>query len=119
MGRSFQYKDVRSWTAREYGLCIFAIAILVRVGLLLLMRLENEAIGGEVVRIAASLATRGAYADPYAALRTGATAHSPPGYPLFLALEFFLFGTGKLGAMISYYVNVVFSAAQYALLPAL
>jgi hypothetical protein len=119
MGRVFRYKDVRSWTAREYGLCIFAIAILVRVGLLLHMRLENEAIGGEVVRIAASVATRGAYADPYAVLRTGATAHSPPGYPLFLALEFFLFGTGKLGAMISYYVNVVFSAAQYALLPAL
>jgi hypothetical protein len=119
MGRSFQYRDVRSWTAREYGLCIFAIAILVRVALLLRMRLENEAIGAEVVRIATSLATRGAYADPYAAMRTGPTAHSSPGYPLFLALEFFLFGAGKLGAMISYYVNVLFSAAQYALLPAL
>src|ERR1700733_10707588 len=86
MGRTFRYKDVRLWTVREYGLCIFGIATLVRVALLLRMRLENEAIGYEVVRIATSLATRGTYADPYAAMRTGPTAHTAPGYPLLLAL---------------------------------
>jgi hypothetical protein len=41
-------------------------------------------------------------------MRTGPTAHTPPSYPLFLALQFFIFGVGKLGAMISYYVNVAF-----------
>jgi hypothetical protein len=112
-------KDIRSWTLREYSLFIFVFAALVRIVMLLAMRLQDDTVAYEAVRIAKALVERGAYADPYATMPTGPTAHYPPGYPIFLALEYALFGEGKLGVTISYCVNVLLSCAQYSLLPVL
>jgi hypothetical protein len=112
-------KSPLSWSTRQYCLCIFAVAIVVRFALLAILRPENHVVLNEAVRIAEAVALRGQYADPYGAMRTGPTAHYTPGYPLLVALEFILFGTGKLGFAVAYHINGILTAAQYALLPLL
>src|ERR1700722_20339380 len=50
-------------------------------------RLEDLSVpfGGESVRVARSLATHGTFADPFAVLKTGETAHVAPVYPVLYA----------------------------------
>jgi len=75
--------------------------------------------GGEMTRVALSLAQRGTYADPYQALPTGPTAHTAPAYVFLYALIMKLFGIGAAGAITLWLLNIGFLALQLALLPVL
>jgi hypothetical protein len=75
--------------------------------------------GGEVARVAVSVAQRGSFADPYGALPTGFTAHVAPAYVFLYASVAKLFGVGKAGAFGLWFLNVGFLALQLALLPLL
>jgi hypothetical protein len=75
--------------------------------------------GGEMTRVALSLAQRGTYADPYQALPTGPTAHTAPAYVFLYALIMKLFGIGAAGAITLWLLNIGFLAFQLALLPVL
>jgi hypothetical protein len=75
--------------------------------------------GGEVPRTAISVAQRGTFADPFAALPTGSTAHVAPGYVLIYAAIAKLFGAEKTGANVLWLLNIGFLALQFALLPIL
>jgi hypothetical protein len=75
--------------------------------------------GGELVRIALSVAHRGTYADPYQSLPTGLSAHAAPGYVLLFAGVARLLGEGLAGAMFLWSLNIGFLALQLAQLPIL
>jgi hypothetical protein len=75
--------------------------------------------GYETVAIARSLAATGRFADPYAALATGLTAHAAPLYPAFLALVFRLFHSADAVTFAVTFANAVAFGTLLALLPAL
>jgi hypothetical protein len=75
--------------------------------------------GGEVARVAISVVQRGTFADPFAALPTGYTAHVAPAYVFLYAAVAKLFGVGSAGAITLWSLNVGFLALQLALLPVL
>jgi hypothetical protein len=75
--------------------------------------------GGEIARVAISVAQRGTFADPYAALPTGFTAHVAPAYVFVYASVAKLFGVDKAGAFALWFLNVGFLSLQLALLPVL
>lgn len=75
--------------------------------------------GAEGVRLARSLAFTGDFADPFAPLRTGKSAHMMPGLPILLAGLIHVFGTGWSGYLAYVYCATAAFAAQFALLPAL
>jgi hypothetical protein len=75
--------------------------------------------GGEITRVALSVAQRGIFADPYHALPTGPTAHVAPGYVFLFAPIARLFGIGAAGAIALWLLNIGFLALQLALLPVL
>src|SRR3989304_5861832 len=54
--------------------------------------------GGEIVRVALTLAHLGTFADPYYALPTGSTAHTAPAYGSLFAFVAKVFGEGFAGA---------------------
>jgi hypothetical protein len=93
------------------GFCIRAAAVLATHQYLDLQRYELE-------RTAISLATTGVFGNPYA-LPTGPTAHVSPGYPLFLAALFRIFGTGVPAEIIKQAFACAVTAFQYAILPAM
>lgn len=73
--------------------------------------------GGEEVRVARSLAMSGTFANPFAVLRTGATAHVAPVYPFLYSLFLRAFGTGYTALLLLWAWNVGLLALQMALLP--
>lgn len=75
--------------------------------------------GGEITRVAMTLAIEDSFAHPYQPLPTGPTAHTAPGYVLLYALVMKLFGFYWTGAMVLWSLNVGFLALQLALLPLL
>jgi len=75
--------------------------------------------GGEITRVAMTLAIEDSFAHPYQPLPTGPTAHTAPGYVLLYALVMKLFGFYWTGAMVLWALNVGFLALQLALLPLL
>jgi hypothetical protein len=74
---------------------------------------------GELARVAMSVAERGTFADPFASLPTGFTAHVAPAYVFLYAAVAKLFGAGRWGAIALWSLNVGFLALQFALLPVL
>jgi hypothetical protein len=72
----------------------------------------------ETARVAYFLRTQGAFANPYAPLPTGPTAHVAPGYPALLAAIYWVFGTGAVGAFMFQAVDASIMVLQVALIPA-
>src|ERR1700682_4791403 len=61
---------------------------------------------GEVARVSISVAERGTFADPFASLPTGFTAHVAPAYVFVYAGIAKLFGVGRTGAITLWSLNV-------------
>jgi hypothetical protein len=74
--------------------------------------------GFETVAIARSLATTGRFADPYAPVPTGFTAHSAPLYPAFLALPLWFHSVSAM-AITAILANAVAFGILISLLPPL
>jgi hypothetical protein len=77
--------------------------------------------GAETLNVARTLATTGRFADPFGSIQahSGFTAHLAPAYPAILALLFRGVGYGLASLTILWAANLVFIAAQLALLPVL
>jgi len=73
--------------------------------------------GGESVRVARSLAANGAFANPFAMMKTGETAHVAPVYPALYAVVLRLMGDGYTALLVLWALNIGFLALQMALLP--
>ena len=73
--------------------------------------------GGEVVRVARSLADHGTFANPFQSMNTGVTAHVAPVYPFIYAVFLKVFGTGYPSLLILWGVNIAFLALQMAAMP--
>lgn len=70
----------------------------------------------EMEAVAASLAVRGEFADPYA-LPTGPTAHLPPLGPMMLGLIYRLFGLTLAAGYAGWLIRLAFQSAVCGLLP--
>jgi hypothetical protein len=105
-------------TPRRAFLVLFLLAF--GAGLANLPFVRHAAIAPHVNReteaIAAALATRGAFADPYA-LPTGPTAHMPPVTPALLALIYRLFGFRMTAGYAYWLLRVGATATMVAMLP--
>jgi uncharacterized membrane protein (UPF0136 family) len=97
---------------------IFALAIAVRVSLLVLFHPPAEVQFAEMDKIARSLATHGTFADAYF-LPTGPTAHHAPAYPFLLSFVFRMFGYGSAAVLATAVMNFALASVQYALMPVL
>ena len=75
--------------------------------------------GAEPVRVARSLAVHGAFADPFAVMPTGPTAHLAPVYPFLYSMILRLFGTGYTALWIAWVCDLACFALQMGLLPLL
>ncbi len=75
--------------------------------------------GGENVRVARSLVVNGTFADPFATLKTGVTAHVAPVYPFIYSLFLRAFGTGYVALLVLWVLSLACLAGQMALLPLL
>jgi hypothetical protein len=74
---------------------------------------------GELARVAISVGERGTFADPFASLPTGYTAHVAPAYVFVYAAVAESFGEGRAGSFALWFLNIGFLALQFALLPVL
>jgi hypothetical protein len=108
------------WTLAHWCIMV-ATASFVILALLPEARLNDFDVpnGGENIRVARSLASHGAFADPFATMPTGTTAHVAPVYPFLYALILRFFGTGYAALLLLWACNVGFLAAQMGLLPLL
>lgn len=108
------------WTLAHWCVSVAAVSFLI-LALLPEARLVDFDIsnGAENVRVARSLATQGAFADPFASRPTGSTAHVAPLYPIFYAAFLSVLGTGPAALLVLWGCNVSFLAAQMGLLPLL
>jgi hypothetical protein len=108
------------WTLAHWCVIIFAFSFLVLV-FLPEGRLNDFEVplGAESVRVARSLAVRGAFADPFAVMPTGETAHLAPLYPFLYSIILRLFGTGYIAVRIAWACSVACLALQMSLLPLL
>ncbi|MGD0693297.1 MAG: hypothetical protein ABSB82_00420 [Terriglobia bacterium] len=103
--------------AKRFALLIFLVAFVFRLAVVWETGLFRGLPGRtEVERIAHSVVAYGEYGNPYT-LHTGATAHSTPVYPLFLAGLFALFGTGVLTEIVRTTITCAISALRCALVP--
>lgn len=73
----------------------------------------------ETIQVARTLALQGRFADPFAMMPTGPTAHVAPVYTAFLAAVFRFLGFGLGALTVVWMTNLVFIGVQMALLPAL
>jgi hypothetical protein len=71
----------------------------------------------ESFRLARSLHDRGEFADPFAALPTGSSAHLAPVFPAFLALMMRVFGDGNTGIFAIKLAAALILSLQLALYP--
>ena len=74
-------------------------------------------LGSESVRVARSLALRGAFADPFAVMSTGPTAHLAPVYPFLYSVILRLLGAGSAAVHVAWVFNLACVALQLGLLP--
>jgi hypothetical protein len=114
-------KSVVEWIARRPRRAFLVLFLLAfGAGLANLPFVRRAAIAPHVSReteaIAAALATRGAFADPYA-LPTGPTAHMPPVTPALLALIYRLFGFTMTAGYVFWLLRVGATATMLAMLP--
>ena len=109
-----------TWALAHWCVTLFGVSFLILV-LLPEGRLNDFEVplGAETVRVARSLAARGAFADPFAVMPTGPTAHLAPVYPFLYSLVLRLFGTGYAALRIAWTLNVACFALQMSLLPVL
>ena len=96
---------------------IFVLALGVRIALAWLTYGPNHVYDGEAERIAKTLATKGAFADPYA-IPTGPTAHCGPFYPALLSILYMIFGTGAAGTLARVGLLILVNSISCAVLPA-
>lgn len=75
--------------------------------------------GSEAVLVARSLAAHGTFADPFATMKTGLTAHVAPVYPFLYSLILRAFGIGHAALQVAWACNVLVFALQMGLLPLL
>jgi len=108
------------WTLAHWCITVAAASFLI-LALLPEGRLNDLDVptGGENVRVARSLASRGVFADPFSSMPTGTTAHVAPVYPFLYALFLRSFGTGYTALLLLWACNVGSLAAQMGLLPLL
>jgi hypothetical protein len=95
---------------------VFFAAFALRIGLMLATRSYLRPEADEIIRIATSLARRGAFADAYCD-DCGPTAHAAPLYPLLLSLVFRVFGVGMAGSLAQEVFSSLLASLQYALVP--
>ena len=108
------------WTLAHWCIVIAAISFV----LLMLMpdgRLIDYDVpsGAETVLVARSLASYGTFANPFASLKTGLTAHVAPVYPFLYSLILRVFGTGHSALQFAWICNISFFALQMGLMPLL
>ena len=118
--QDFLLQKFPKWTPAHWGVSIFAISFLI-LALLPEGRLNDFEVplGAETVRVARSLAARGAFADPFAVMPTGPTAHLAPVYPFLYSVILRLFGSGYTALRIAWVFNLACFALQMGLLPLL
>jgi 4-amino-4-deoxy-L-arabinose transferase-like glycosyltransferase len=104
---------VSLWKA---SLCLFAIAFLLRAGLVLTLKSYCVVEHSEPVRVAESLARTNAFSNPFAG-KTGPTAHLSPGHPFLLSLIYRSFGFGSRAELVKELLSSAISSLQYAMLP--
>lgn len=99
-------------------LLIFAIAFLLRLGMLNYFPRDQipPNPNWETGAVAISLAETGRMADPYI-LPTGPTAHMPPLMVVAMGLLYRFLGTGFVGGLVRWIVIMAGYSALYALLP--
>src|SRR6185369_12646788 len=73
----------------------------------------------ETLAVARSLALTGKFADPFAPMATGPTAHLAPVYPVALGLIVQRYGEGPSAVLAIKWMTLLLVALQAALLPAL
>jgi hypothetical protein len=71
----------------------------------------------ESFRLARSIAETGQFANPFAALNTGPSAHMGPAFPAFVAFLIRVFGDGSAGMYAIKFSAVILLAVQLALFP--
>ncbi len=103
----------RVWTCS----LIFGLALAARLVLLFGFH-RYEISRPEAVKIAISLAERGAFADPYY-VATGPTAHTAPVYPALIAPFYAWFGDSNRADFLRFAFNAAVASVGYALLPAI
>jgi len=108
------------WTLTHWCIVVTAASFL----LLTLMpqgRLNEFEVssGSEAVLVSRSLATHGTFADPFATMKTGPTAHVAPVYPFLYSLVLRAFGTGQAALQVAWACNVFCFSLQMGLLPLL
>jgi hypothetical protein len=74
--------------------------------------------GNEMAMEARNLVEEGIYGNSFRSMKTGPTATNPPLYPLFLALNIYLFRTPVIIVTAILITNIIVNALAAALLPA-
>ncbi len=103
-------------TRRAWCLALFGIGFAAQLTVVFHARLFDPTPKGETRRIAYSLATKGTFADPYAA-PTAYTAHRAPASPFLHSLLDRAFGSGEGGQIAKQVYNSALYATAAALLP--
>ena len=118
--RSHRLREFSNWGLAHWCIAAGVLSFFI-LALLPEARLADVSVpfGGESVRVARSLAARGAFADPFPTLNTGPTAHVAPVYPFLYSLFLRAFGTGYAALLILWVFNLACISAQMALLPLL
>src|SRR2546430_1525084 len=118
--RDFLLERFPKWTLAHWCTVVAAVSFLV-LATLPEARLNDFDVptGGESVRIARSLAFHGTFADPFATIKTGVTAHIAPAYPFLYSLVLRLFGTHYTALLILWAASLACLALQLGLLPLL
>lgn len=106
------------WSLAHWCVTVFAVSFLATAMLPAgVLKDRTVPMGGENVRVARSLAKSGEFANPFASVKTGTTAHVAPAYPFLYSLALRAFGTGYPALLILWTCNLGFLALQMALLP--
>jgi hypothetical protein len=108
--------DLQAQPTLVICLCIFVLALIPRLALLLLTRSYLQPDPSEVVSIAESLATVGQFANAFGP-HSGPTAHTSPFYPLLLSAIFRVFGTGEAGQIAQETSSCVMASLLWCLMP--
>lgn len=103
--------------ALRFGIAIFLLAMLVRLGYFVKYERYNVMLRSEVEQVAMSLAKSNDFANPYAR-PTGPTAHVAPAYPFLLSLLYRALGTGMEAEVAEQLIMLTGASASFALLPA-
>ena len=116
--QDFLLQKFPKWTLPHWCIVVFAASVLF-LALLPEGRLQDIDVpnGAETVRVARSVAAHGTFADPFAALPTGPTAHVAPVYPFLYSLILRTCGTGYAALLVAWSLNLAFLALTLALLP--